>query len=202
MPTTRVNDDPSPVRTVLAAGVVVLFVGLLWSVWHGPLDEFLPEPATRMLLTVVLLGAVISAVRVVGDAILVFERRGLATPHQIEAAYRFLQMVSYGGVLVVSIVHVWEVSVANVLLGAGVTSVVLALAARQTLTSVFAGVSLFSTDVFRVGDWVKINGSIRPDRADHAVQHDVAESTGRDPRHPERRGHQTRHHEPRQGPVS
>lgn len=151
------NPDPSPLRAAVSTVAVAVFAGLLWLLWRPPVVGPLPPWARRLLTTALLLGAVVGAVRVVGDALLALKGRGLLTPHQIEAAYRFLQMVSYGGVLIVSVVAVWEVSVTNVILGAGVTSVVAALAARQTLTSVFAGVSLFSTDVFRVGDWVKID---------------------------------------------
>jgi len=157
MPGRQRSDEFSVLRPVVSVVAVVVFASVLWLLWQPSVGDQVPRWARRLLSTALLVGAVVGAVRVVGDALLTLERHDLATPHQIEAAYRFLQMGSYGGVLIVTVVSIWEVSVTNVILGAGVTSVVVALAARQTLTSVFAGVSLFSTDVFRVGDWVKID---------------------------------------------
>lgn len=148
---------PSPVRTVLATVIFVLLSGGLWYVGQVFLGDQILELATNVVLTFVLLGAIFGTMRAVGDTLVLFERKGVFTPHQSEVLYRFIQILMYGGVLLVIIIHVWDVSVTNVILGASVTSVVIALAARQTLSSVFAGINLISTDVFRVGDWVKID---------------------------------------------
>lgn len=148
---------PSPLRTALLTLVFVLLSGGLWYVWNVSLGNQLPELATKVGLTVVLLGVTAGIIRMLSDALAVLERRGRFTPHQSEVAYRFVQILTYGGVLLLVVLYVWEVSATSVILGAGLTSVVLALAARQTLSSIFAGVNLISTDVFRVGDWVKID---------------------------------------------
>jgi small-conductance mechanosensitive channel len=68
------------------------------------------------------------------------DERGLLTAHQREALYRLAQLVVVGSALAAIVLGVWNVSPRNVILGAGVTSVVVALAARQTLSSIIAGV--------------------------------------------------------------
>jgi len=68
------------------------------------------------------------------------DERGLLTAHQREALYRLAQLVVVGSALAAIVLGVWNVSPRNVILGAGLTSVVVALAARQTLSSIIAGV--------------------------------------------------------------
>jgi small-conductance mechanosensitive channel len=48
-------------------------------------------------------------------------------------------------------------TVSDVLLSAGVITVLLAVAARETLSSVLSGIIIMTTDIFRVGDWVVID---------------------------------------------
>lgn len=147
----------SPVKIVFRTVLYVLLMAGIWYVSQAVLSAELSAFASDVVLTFVLLGVAFGLTRAVGVTLVLLERRKVLTPHQIEVLYRFIQVVMYGGVLLVIVIYLWDVSVTNVVLGAGVTSVVLALAARQTLSSIFAGINLISTDVFRVGDWVKID---------------------------------------------
>lgn len=145
------------VRSVVATAVFVVVVGLFGYALQLALNDRLSEPGANVVVTVAVLGATLLLLYVVGRTLSAFERTTSMTRHQKELSYRFTQLLTATGVLVVVVVYVWDVSVANVLLGATVTSVVVALAARQTLSSVLAGIVIMSTDVFRVGDWVRID---------------------------------------------
>lgn len=135
----------------------VLFVGLVGYVAQLFLSDQVPETYTNVLTTIGLLGSSVAVIYTVGYTLESLEQTGSLTPHQKEVLYRFVQILVFGGVLLVIVIYVWNITLTNVLLGAGVTSIVLALAARQTLSSVLAGIIIISTDVFRVGDWVKID---------------------------------------------
>lgn len=149
------------VRTALSRiAIAVIAFGLIWLLGYV-LQFFLSDQLTalysKVFTTIVALSATFVIGRALGYALRFLEESGPLTPHQREVLYRAFQLVTFGGVFVVVVIYVWEISFTNVVLGAGVTSVILALAARQTLSSVFAGITLIMTGVFRVGDWVKVD---------------------------------------------
>ncbi|MGZ0746584.1 MULTISPECIES: mechanosensitive ion channel family protein [unclassified Haloparvum] len=139
--------------------VLVTFglIGLLGYVLQFFLSERFTTVFTDVYTTVVVLAATFLVSRAFGHLLTLLQRASPLSLHQREVFYRVFQLVTFGGVSVVLVIYVWDIAVTNVLLGAGLTSVILALAARQTLSSVFAGITLISTSVFRVGDWVKID---------------------------------------------
>jgi len=149
------------VRSILSrTAIAVVAFGLMWLLGYILqyfLDTQLTALYTKAFTTFVVLTATYVLVWALGYTLTVFEESGLLTPHHREVVYRVFELVAFGLVLVVILIYVWEITLSNALLGAGVTSVVLALAARETLGAVFAGITLISTDVFRVGDWVKID---------------------------------------------
>ncbi len=157
MASKRGNLTSVTVRSVVATAVFVLVVALFGYALQLAVNDRLSETAANVVVTVAVLGATLLLLYVVGRTLSAFERTTSMTAHQKELSYRFTQLFTATVVLVVVVVYVWDVSVANVLLGATVTSVVVALAARQTLSSVLAGIVIMSTDVFRVGDWVRID---------------------------------------------
>lgn len=64
-----------------------------------------------------------------------------------------LAMVLLGAALIVSIV--WGADLQGALVGLGVGGIVLGLALQDTLSAVFAGLSMVSTRTFKEGDWLK-----------------------------------------------
>jgi small-conductance mechanosensitive channel len=145
------------VRTAVASVALVLLVGLLGYLLQFVLGGQLPELYADVIITLVLLVAPFGVTYLLRNALSLLVDAEALTPHQREVLYRFTQLFTFSGVLLIIVFYVWEVAVADVLLGAGLTSIVLALAARQTLSSILSGVIIMSTDVFRVGDWVKID---------------------------------------------
>ncbi|MFB6133580.1 MAG: mechanosensitive ion channel family protein [Halanaeroarchaeum sp.] len=149
------------VRSILGRiGIAVVAFGLIWVlgyVLQFVLSARLSALYENVFTTLVVLTATFVVVRALGYSLTLVTESGLLSAHHREVLYRGFQLVTFGAVSVVVIVYVWDFALTNVILGAGVTSVILALAARQTLSSVFAGITLISTGVFRVGDWVKID---------------------------------------------
>jgi small conductance mechanosensitive channel len=140
--------------------IAVIALGLIWLVDYV-LRHFLGNRLTSLYAnvstTLLVFGATFVLVWALGYTLSFLEESGLLIPHHREVIYRVIQLMTFGTVSVGIIIYVWNIALTNVILGAGVTSVILALAARQSLSSVFAGITLISTNVFRVGDWVKID---------------------------------------------
>lgn len=155
-----VRTDKTVTSIFSRTAIAVVAFGLIWLLGHV-LDYFLDTQLTALytnvFTTLVVLSATYVLVWALHYTLTVVEESGRLTPHHREVLYRAFQLVTFGAVVVILIIYVWNITLSNVLLGAGVTSVVLALAARETLGSVFAGITIISTDVFRVGDWVKID---------------------------------------------
>jgi small conductance mechanosensitive channel len=149
------------IRTALGRmAIAVIALGLIWLVDYV-LRHFLGNRLTSLYAnvstTLLVFGATFVLVWALGYTLSFLEESGLLIPHHREVIYRVIQLMTFGTVSVGIIIYVWNIALTNVILGAGVTSVILALAARQSLSSVFAGITLISTNVFRVGDWVKID---------------------------------------------
>jgi small-conductance mechanosensitive channel len=77
------------------------------------------------------------------------------TEHQEEIVLRLghvtILVFVFGGVLTL-----WGVNLSGLLVGAGFLGIVVGLAARQTLGSIFAGFVLMFSRPFTIGDWVKV----------------------------------------------
>lgn len=84
-----------------------------------------------------------------------FDRRGTALP-------KFIREVAAGLWLLVAaltvITFIYEVSVPGLLAGSSIIAVVLGLAFQETLGNVIAGFALQSSQPFRTGDWLLLDG--------------------------------------------
>ncbi|MFW6017308.1 MAG: mechanosensitive ion channel family protein [Halapricum sp.] len=126
---TAISEVLDPGTTTIVRGLVSLF--LLVGAW----------------------GATVFVKRVTG---LLFEEHDAFSRHQHEVTFHVLQLVLYSLAILVGLA-VWGINPSDILLGAGFLSVVLGLAARQTLSSVLAGFVLLFGRPFDIGDWVAID---------------------------------------------
>jgi len=153
----------------LQAGFLSVFtaaVGLfLISVWRagGLVERGFREidPDSRTIVAAVLSIAVAAAAyaltRVTKNTIRrLSQQRGAITNHQQQVGHHLVQLfVSVLAGLVV--LGIWGVDPGDLLLGAGVATVMVGLAARQTLGAVLAGFVVLFSRPFELGDWVIIN---------------------------------------------
>lgn len=153
----------------LQAGFLAMFtagVGLfLISVWRaGSLVErgFREiDPDSRTIIAAVLSIAVFASAyaltRVTKNSIRrLSQQRGAITNHQQEVAHHAVQIAVF--VLAMLVVFgIWGVKPGDLFVGAGIATVVLGLAARQTLGAVLAGFVVLFSRPFELGDWVVID---------------------------------------------
>lgn len=168
----RENYDPrgSTLEAVQALLIVALSVAATAAVlfiWRDltQLEQLrrLFDPSTELLVRLLVVcflflgawGATVFVERVIE---VLFEEQEALTRHQREVGYHVAQLVLYL-LAIVATVAVWGIDIGNVLLGAGFLSVVLGLAARQTLASVLAGFVLLIGRPFDLGDWVEVDDS-------------------------------------------
>ena len=127
----------------LAVTLVVILVGSLPSAGQVLL--------TFVILLVGYMGAdtLSDTVRDLGD------ESDQLTEHQTEIMVRFGN-IAILLVVVSGLFTLWGLDLSGLLVGAGVLGIVLGLAARQTLGSIFAGIVLIVSQPFTVGDWVEL----------------------------------------------
>jgi small-conductance mechanosensitive channel len=119
------------------------------------LVELLPSAGQMLLTVVILLGGYIAA-DTLSDAFRDLGRESdQLTKHQTEVMVRFGN-IAVLVVVVSGLLTLWGLDLSGLLVGAGVLGIVLGLAARQTLGSIFAGTVLLITQPFTVGDWVEL----------------------------------------------
>ena len=161
------NIKSSPVRyrkNGIAGGTLVVLASITYLL-YGQFRDRLSDSVPEIALTVLVLGVAFLIIYIAGLLFAKLATRETITWHQHEAAYRFVQLTTFGVVIFIIAIPIWEFAIGNVLLGAGLASVVLAVAARKTIGAVLSGVIIMSTDIFRVGDWVKIDNQFG--RIDH-----------------------------------
>lgn len=114
----------------------------------------------KNVIAIVLTGAILagaySLTRVSKNFIKRLSReRNAITNHHQEVAHHVSQIAIYvlAGLVVLGL---WGVSPESLVVGAGVATVFLGLAARQTLGAVLAGFVVLFSRPFELGDWVKI----------------------------------------------
>ena len=166
----RTQYDPrgSLLEAAQAALIVATSIGAIAAVlviWDASAqataisDVLDPNPTTvvRAVVSLFLLvgawGATVFVRRTTG---LVFEEHDVFSRHQHEVAYHVLQLALYSLAVIIGLA-VWGIDPSDILLGAGFLSVVLGLAARQTLSSVLAGFVLLFGRPFDIGDWIAID---------------------------------------------
>ncbi len=153
-----------PIVRTLQTGIVLLATLAVLIVWGfvdlatdiiALLAAAVPI-AGRLLLTIGLL-----AIGVIGTRIL--EARVDAyvaqtehiNQHQQSVTFRVLQLSVFTAVGLAAL-SLWNVNLGGLLVGAGFLGIVVGMAARQTLGSLFAGFVLMFSCPFEIGDWVKI----------------------------------------------
>ena len=149
-------------NVVLGAVLVALAtVGHLVGRWR---PDAVPDYGQDLVLTALVLGIAFLIIFTIGFVLASLTVREVLSRHQHEVLFRFAQLSTVFVALILITVSIWQFTVGDVLIGAGVITVLLAVAARKTLGSILSGVIIMSTDIFRVGDWVKIDnrfGQIR-----------------------------------------
>jgi len=158
----------SAVAESLQAGFIAVFtavVGLfLITVWQagGLVEKGFRQidPTSRTVvasvLSIAVLAGAYSLTRVTKNTIRrLSQQRGAITNHQQEVAHHAVQILIF--VLATLVVFgIWGVEPADLFVGAGIATVVLGLAARQTLGAVLAGFVVLFSRPFELGDWVQI----------------------------------------------
>ena len=157
-----VNVEVSEIKELTGklVGGTVAILALLVTVWYisqVALSELFPERITRVLITLLLVGISFGTVYVCHWFLNRLEDKDSLTPHQKEISYRFIQISVYVGLCILLISYVWEINLGNILIGAGVLGVIIGFAAQKILSSVFSGIIIMSTDIYRVGDWVEFS---------------------------------------------
>lgn len=149
------------VMTVTTAGVGVFLV-VVWRA-GGMVTEALVTAQVEQdqviagVLTLAVLAAAYSLTRVSKRFIarVTRERNAISTHHQ-EVAHHVTQIAIYvlAGLVVLGL---FGVQPESLVVGAGVATVFLGLAARQTLGAVLAGFVVLFSRPFELGDWVRID---------------------------------------------
>jgi small-conductance mechanosensitive channel len=149
------------VLAVWTAGVGVFLI----SVWRASglvqrgFEQIDPSSGdiVAAVLSVAVLGGAYAFTRVTKNAIRrLSQERGAITNHQQEVAHHIVQMMVFVMAILV-VFGIWGVDPGDLLLGAGVATVMVGLAARQTLGAVLAGFVVLLSRPFELGDWVVID---------------------------------------------
>lgn len=138
-------------------GLALVGLALAGHLLARRVGERLPAYVQDSVLTALVLGIAFVSIFVLGAVLAALKTRGVLTRHQHEVVYRFVQLITMLVAVIVVTISIWEFTVGDVLIGAGVITVLLAVAARKTLGSILSGIIIMTTDIFRVGDWVMID---------------------------------------------
>ena len=153
------------IQAALIVALSAAAIAAIVNIWNATTEaEAISEafnPGTRtgvrtLVSLFLLLGAWAGTVflkRVIGA---VFEEHDAFSRHQSQVSYRLLQVSLYLLAIAVGFA-IWGIDLGDILLGAGFLSVVIGLAARQTLSSILAGFVLLFGRPFDIGDWVAID---------------------------------------------
>lgn len=159
--------DDALVESLQAALMAVLTAGVgffLIAVWEaGPQVDVIvtaldlqQDDIINVVFTAGILAAAYSLTRVSKNAIRRLSReRGAITNHQQEVLHHVAQIAIFvvAGFVVLAL---WNVKPESLLVGASVATVMVGLAARQTLGAVLAGFVVLFSRPFELGDWVQI----------------------------------------------
>ncbi|MFB6221652.1 MAG: mechanosensitive ion channel family protein [Halolamina sp.] len=152
----------------IQAGFVAVFTALiglfLISVWQATglvqkgFEQIDPNSRTVVatVLSIAVLAGAYSLTRVTKNSIRrLSQERGAITDYQQEVAHHIVQILIFVFAVLV-VFGIWGVKPGNLLVGASVATVIVGLAARQTLGAVLAGFVVLFSRPFELGDWVVI----------------------------------------------
>jgi len=112
--------------------------------------------AVLYLVTAAIFVTAYLLIRLVNRSVDELDEAGAITRHQSEVAYHVADagifLAAFGVVLTI-----WGVNLTNLILGAGVLSAVLGLAAQKTFSAMIAGFVLLFARPFVVGDWIAVH---------------------------------------------
>ena len=112
--------------------------------------------AARLFLTVGLLAAGVIGTRILEARVESYvDQTEHINQHQESVTFRVLQLSVFTAVGLAAL-SLWNVNLSGLLVGAGFLGIVIGMAARQTLGSLFAGFVLMFSRPFEIGDWVQI----------------------------------------------
>jgi len=143
--------------------LITLAAAVLWLVWDvsAELETLGPDTGAlgvQVVVSLVVLGVTYGLTRILARTIRTVADGRAITDHRRDVAVHVVQITAYS-LAVLAVLSVWQVNLANLLVGAGFLGVVVGLAARQTLGGVIAGLVLLFSRPFDVGDWVEIGDS-------------------------------------------
>jgi len=159
------NEFDDLVVEVFATPMLWVFViaGLYVGLHFLELSDAYAGGIQTAFFTIIALVATWILVRLV-DGVVVHFLMPLASKTKSELDDQLLPVVRNtlkAGIIVIVLIVVLDyygVNVTAVLAGLGVGGLALAFAAKETISDVFGGVSIFTSRPFKVGDWVKVAG--------------------------------------------
>lgn len=161
---TLVSMPIGPIVRTLQFGIAV-FAGLavlvIWG-YLGLAAEIVSVLAAavpiafRLFLTIGLLAAGVIGTRILEARVESYvAKTEHINQHQESVTFRVLQLSVFTAVTLAAL-SLWNVNLSGLLVGAGFLGIVVGMAARQTLGSLFAGFVLMFSRPFEIGDWVQI----------------------------------------------
>lgn len=149
--------DSLTARSIFVSIVLILFVGAIGYLTQLAAEGYFVDSdlIPRILVSTVLLFTTLVVVALSRYLLSRLEDTGSLTAHQKEISYRFTQITTYVAMVIIIVVYVWDVDLSNILIGAGALGVILGLATRKVLSSIVSGIIIMSTNMFRVGEWIK-----------------------------------------------
>lgn len=156
-------DVAEVVQSLLVTGGGVVAAGVLVVVWNLEQDLRFAlgtvavdgRSAALVLVSLVVFGVGYTVTRLTKRLVIHRARHDAISAHQREVAHHVVQVL----VLVPALLFVmalWGVEPGNILIGAGAITVIVGLAARQTLGAILAGFVLLFARPFEIGDWVVV----------------------------------------------
>lgn len=149
--------NSSTSRAVFVSIVLIFFIGAVGYISQLAIGGYFQKSdlIPRVLVTFIIFVTTVVMVSMTSYLLRRLEDSGSLSPHQREISYRFTQMTTYSVLSLVVVLYVWNVDLSDILIGAGALGIILGLATRKILSSIVSGIIIMSTNMFRVGDWIK-----------------------------------------------
>jgi small-conductance mechanosensitive channel len=152
-----VKDHARPWRAIIALGLAVVAAVISADAGHTLVDFFEPGQVVRKIVTAAsaaafCLFATVAVLGLAGKSRQVLERR-TGTAHAAVVRYTVLLV---GGILILVItLSLLKIPIGQLVVGGAITTILLGIAAQQSLGNVFAGIVLLLARPFVVGDTVQ-----------------------------------------------
>jgi small-conductance mechanosensitive channel len=152
-----------PIRvSILLLGALV---GVRWIAPHPPFAFILV--AVIQTLLVILWALAFNALfrRIAGDWIEHWRRAGRQGTEMISLVGNILRVILLAAAVFLFL-SIWRIDVTPLLASAGIAGIAVALAAKETLSNFFGGVSVFLDQPFRTGDYIILDSGERGEVVD------------------------------------